>query len=231
MRTFTLLVVLALCGFQWESNDCSDSFLFKEGTMSVITSYNEDGKVLGSSKTSYQKLTKTPTGLTIFALSENFDKKGKSQGKSEYSITCDKGILYFDMKSMMPQQQAEAYKDFEMTVEGVDKEMPTALQAGSPLKDAQVKFTFKSKSGPPMPMMNMEVKITNRKVEATERITVPAGTYNCLVITEDIEVKTMFSVKMKSKTWFSTEAGTVKTNSYKENGKLTGYTELTELKR
>lgn len=231
MRKSILVILLALPGIKWISSDCSGLFFFKEGTMTVMTSYNEDGKVQGSSKTTYQKLTKTPTGLTIFALSENFDKKGKSQGKNEYSISCDKGTLYFDMKSMMPQQQAEAYKDFEMTVEGVDKEMPFELKPGSSLKDANVKFTFKSKSGPPMPMMNMEVKITNRKVEAQENITVPAGTFNCIVISEDVEVKTMFSLKMKSKTWFSPEAGTVRTNSYKENGKLTAYSELTELKR
>lgn len=231
MKKLTRLILIpALLGLSWTDDSCSGSFLFKEGSQSTMTHYNEDGKIQGSSKTLYQKLTKTPTGMTIFASTENFDKKGRSQNKSEYSITCDKGILYYDMKSLMPQQQAEAYKDFEMTVEGVNKEMPTNLKPGSSLKDANVKFTFKSTSGPPMPMMNMEVKISNRKVEAEERITTAAGTYACLVISETVEVKTMFSVKMKSKIWYNAEAGTVKTMTFKENGKLSGYSELTEFK-
>lgn len=231
MRNSALaLLIPFFLGFTLSENDCSGSFLFKEGSQSTMTHYNEDGKIQGSSKTLYQKLTKTPTGMTIFASTENFDKKGKSQNKSEYSITCDKGILYYDMKSLMPQQQAEAYKDFEMTVEGVNKEFPANLKPGSSLKDSKVKFTFKSKSGPPMPLMNMEVNISNRKVEAEERITTGAGTFNCLVISENVEVKTMFSVKMKSKIWYNAEAGTVKTMTYKENGKLSGYSELSELK-
>ena len=80
-----------------------------------MTSYNDDGKITGSTKTSYSKVVKAIGGATVTANQENYDKKGKLSNKSEFSIRCNKGILYFDMKMMMPQQQADAYKDFEMT--------------------------------------------------------------------------------------------------------------------
>jgi hypothetical protein len=133
------------------------------------------------------------------------------------------------MKLMMPQQQAESSKDMEMSVEGADKEIPGDLSVGSVLKDTQVKFSFKSKTGTPMPMMNMSVWITDRKVEAKESVTTTAGTFECFKITENAEVKTIFKIKTKTATWFSKEAGIVKTESYKDNGKLAGKSELTEL--
>ena len=105
-----------------------------------MTSYNDDGKITGSTKTTYSKVTKAISGATVTANQENYDKKGKLSNKSEFSIRCNKGILYFDMKMMMPQQQAEAYKDFEMTVEGADKEIP------SDFDDNEYKcFKFKKK--------------------------------------------------------------------------------------
>ncbi|HQQ94255.1 MAG TPA: hypothetical protein PLQ93_06855 [Bacteroidia bacterium] len=211
--------------------DCGSLAYFKEGTQCTMTSYNEDGKITGSSKTVYQKVSKSAIGMAVTASQENFDKKGKSVSKNEYTLRCEKGILYFDLKNMMPQQQGDAYKDMEMTVEGMNKEMPSELKPGMSLKDANVKFIFKTKdSSVPMPMMNMEVKISNRKVEAIEKISTAAGTFECFKMSEDIETKTMFSVKMHSVSWFSLDAGTVKSMSYKENGKLAGYSELTELK-
>lgn len=227
----TTITALAALSFTFKSADCDSLLFFKEGTQTTMTSYNDDGKVTGTSKTIYSKVVKNAGSTVVTANQENFDKKGKSNSKSEYTIKCEKGTLYFDMKMMLPQQQAESYKDFEMTVEGADKEFPSNLVVGSTLKDANIKFMFKTKDGMDMPMMTMNIKVTNRKIEAKESITTPAGTFECYKLTEDVEMKTMFAVRMKTVSWFNMEAGTVKTESFKENGKFTGKTELTELKK
>lgn len=224
------IVLLALSSFTFLVNDCGGLIFFKDGTSTVMTSYSEDGKVIGSAKTIYTGVTKTPGGASVKAQQENFDKKGKSTAKSEFTITCDHGNLIFDMKMMMPQEQAESYKDMEMTMEGNNKELPSDFVVGSSLKDATIKFKFKTKDGMEMSMMNMSFKITNRKVEAKETITTPAGTFECYKLTEDIEMKTMFAMKMKSVSWFNVQSGTIKTETYKENGKYTGKSELTEIK-
>ena len=233
MKKIALFVILAIIitSFSFLPADCSSLLFFKEGSQSTMTSYNSDGKLIGTTKPSYTKVTKTTNGATVSATQENYDKKGKLSTTSNYTIKCDKGTLYFDLKMMMPDQQAEAYKDFEMVVEGAEKEMPSDLVVGNNLKDAHVNFTFKTKEGNEMPMMKMSVKISNRKIEAKENITTPAGTYECYKITEDVEIKTMFTIKVKSINWFNPNVGTVKTESYKENGKYTGKTELTELKK
>jgi hypothetical protein len=231
MKKIISLSIVALIAFSFKSADCNSLIFFKEGTQTTMTSYNDDGKVTGSSKTVYTKVVNSAGSTAVTASQETFDKKGKPSTKSDYTIKCEKGTLYFDMKMVLPQQQADSYKDFEMTVEGADKEFPTNFVVGSTLKDANIKFMFKSKDGMEMPMMTTSVKITNRKIEAKESVTTPAGTFECYKITEDVEMKTMFAIRAKSITWFNYEAGTVKTESYKENGKYTGKTELTELKK
>lgn len=210
---------------------CDNLIFFKEGTILTMTSYTDDGKVTGSTKTSYTKTTKTPTEISVSAFQESFDKKGKSTFNSEFTVKCAGGNLVFDMKMMVPQQQQEAYKDMEMTMDGTDLEMPSNLQVGNTLKDAHVNIKVSAKGGAPIPMMNMSVRITERKVEAKESTTTPAGTFECYKISEWVETKSIVGIKMKSVQWFSFEAGVVKTETYKENGKYMGKTELTEIKK
>lgn len=233
MKKIILLFVLflSLTGFTLLQFDCSDLIFFKEGTQTTITSYNSSGKITGSVRTSYTSVTRQTDGAVVSAHQEAFDKKGKSISKSDYTITCEKGIVYFDLKTLLPQEQAEAYKDFEMTVEGINRELPAELEVGTALKDASVKIKLKTKNGAEMPMMNTTVNITNRKVEAYEKVTTPAGTFDCYKITEDMHLKTIINVTMKSVSWFNKNSGIVKTESYKENGKLTGKTELTEISK
>jgi hypothetical protein len=75
-------------------------------------------------------------------------------------------------------------------------------------------------------MMTMTVVVTNRKVEAVENITVPAGTYECYKITYDIESKMMFKVQTKAVEWYSMNIGLVKSETYDQKGKLAGSSEL-----
>lgn len=231
MKKYSILLLLASIafGFVLPSGDCGTLLFFKEGTSITLTSYSAEDKLMGSSKTTYDKVTKTADGAVVEASQESFDKKGKSQSKSSFTLKCSNGTLLFDMKMMLDEKQAEAYKDFEMVVEGTDKEIPSNLSIGNVLKDAEVKFSFKTKDGNPFPMMDMTMKVINRKIESIENITTSAGTFECFKLTEDIEIKSIMKLKASSITWFNYEAGIVKTESYSDKGKLTGKSILTEL--
>ncbi len=218
--------------FKFPINDCGSMLYFKEGTTTVMTSYNSDGKAIGSNKMMYSKVTKLAGGeMQVDAIQENYNKKGKLDSKNNFTIKCKKGSLLFDMRLMMPAQQQEAYKDMQMEIEGLDKELPYSIKAGDGLKDADVKFKFKTKEGAEVPFGNMEIKITNRKVEGKETITTAAGTFECFKISEMTELKTLFSMKFKSITWFNFESGTIRTESYKESGKFISKSELTEISK
>jgi hypothetical protein len=73
--------------------------------------------------------------------------------------------------------------------------------------------------------------ITNRKVEAKESVTVPAGTFDCFKISYNSEIKIGFVKKnYRYITWYAPEVGAVKSEFYSAKGKLEGYSEMTLLK-
>ncbi len=222
-----VLLSVILFGFTLLPSDCSTIFFFKEGSSATSTHYDSKDKITGSTKTVYKKVNKFGSGATASAEQENYDKKGKLTVKNDFTIKCENGILYFDMKMYMPQQQAEAYKDMEVTVDGNNVEYPSNLKIGQSLKDATIKFTIKTKEGAVIPMSDMTIKVTDRKVEAKETVTTPAGTFECFKITESSEIKTIFSAKAKSVIWFNEEYGNIKSETYSDKGKYAGRSELT----
>jgi len=115
----------------------------------------------------------------------------------------------------------------EMSVEGGNLEMPWKLKAGDMLKDGDLKMSFSSGG---TTMMNMTTSITNRKVEAVENVTTPAGTYECYKISYEIATKMMINIKMKGVEWYAKNVGLVKSESYSTDGKLMGSTVLSGLK-
>ena len=115
----------------------------------------------------------------------------------------------------------------EMQVEGGSMEMPAIMKAGDILKNGDMKISFASGG---MYIMNMTFNISNRKVDAVENITTPAGTFECYKITYDIATKMMVNVKTKGIEWYSKGVGLVKSESYSNDGKLLGSNVLASLK-
>lgn len=229
--SLAFLVISSLLALRFVSDPCDILLFFREGASTTMSIYGADNKLSGTIKNTYQKIRKSGNVVSTTVESENFDKKGKSVNKGNYDIRCESGSLYFDLKMMLPQQQSEALKDMQMKVEGAELQIPSELTVGQSLPDAEMRFSFQTKNGNPIPMMDMEMKITNRKVEAKEKVESAAGSFDCYRISETINMKSIFSVSINSKSWFNPEVGTVKTESYRENGKFNGRTELSEIKR
>lgn len=225
--TLSCIVIMA---FRPAHDICENLLFFKEGATTTMTSYDKDNKVTGSSKSVYSSVKTTAEGSTVIVAQESFDKKGKSVMKHDFTIRCKAGVIYFDMKMAMPSNGMNN-GDFQMKIDGNDLEFPGHLTVGATLKDSHMKCTFSGKDNTPIPMMTVEVDITNRKVEALETITTPAGTFECYRISEDYSAKSIVPIHGKNKQWFNYEVGTVRTESYRENGNLSGSTVLTEMKK
>jgi hypothetical protein len=210
------------------AQDCPMYYPDKENTQMEYKQYDKKGGLSGSS---VQKITgiKKSAGSTEVAVSaESFDAKGKSLGTANLKARCEGGIFYVDMSNYLNQQSTDAYKDMEMSVEGGSLEMPSGMKAGDMLKDGDMKMAFSSGG---MNVMNMAITITNRKVEAVESLTTPAGTFDCYKISYDIATKMMgINVKMKGIEWYAKGVGMVKSESYNKDAKLQGSTLLTSLK-
>ena len=150
--------------------------------------------------------------------------------KGDLSFKCEDGTMYIDMRNFISQEQLEAFKSYEMTVEAENLEMPGKLSVGQSLKDGSVNVTA---AGAPLPT-SLNMKITERKVVAKETITTPAGTFECYKITSNIATTTQMGIKMNlnfsSIDWIALKVGSVKSESYNKSGKLMGYTILTSWK-
>lgn len=226
-----LFFISVLCSF---SQDCANHTQFKQGTVITTTSYNEKDKELGSHKTTCTSVSTSGESTTAIMKAQSFDKNGKEQAATDFTMTCEKGVILMDMKMSVPQQSASQYKNMEMKIEGDNLEFPTVLSVGQKLKDGKATMTF---SSPGMPMTFVtEINTKDRNVQAKENITTPAGTYECYKISSDIESTSnmmgkSFTMTMKSVQWYNAEVGAVRSENYDKNGEMSGYSLITEIKK
>ncbi|HLW32629.1 MAG TPA: hypothetical protein VKX40_10240, partial [Aequorivita sp.] len=78
--------------------------------------------------------------------------------------------------------------------------------------------------------MTMTIDQKNRKVTGKEKMTTPAGTFDCYVITYDTEVKMGINQTTSSKQWVSEGVGMVKQVD-SQKGKITNTTMLTAISK
>jgi len=190
--------------------------------------YDKKGNLSGSSIQKVTDFKKTGDGYEVRVSAESFDAKGKSLGTMNLAARCEGGIYYIDMKNMVGAQSMEAYKDMEMQMEGGNMELPASMKAGDVLKSGDMKIAFASGG---MTIMNMTFNVSNRKVEAVENVTTPAGTFECYKISYDVAAKMVVNVRTKGVEWYSKGVGLVKSESFSNDGKLLGSNVLASVKK
>jgi len=221
-----LLCIFAYAGLM--AQDCPLYYPDAENAQLEYKQYDKKGGLTGSSIQKITSVKKSAGSTEVEITAESFDEKGKSQGSVQLTSRCEGGIYYIDMKNYMNQESMESYEDMEMTIEGGNLELPSNMKAGDVLKNGDLKMSF-STGG--MTIMNMTISVTNRKVEAVENLTTPAGTFECYKISSDIATKMMITVKAKSVEWFAKNVGMVKSESYSADGKLMGSNVLASIKK
>jgi hypothetical protein len=142
-----------------------------------------------------------------------------------FDMTCEDGTIYFDMKKFIPNDYLDDSEEaMTIDIKGDNLEMPVSMKPGDVLKDASV--TMKMGSGDSPVYINLVISIYNRKVEGEETLNTPAGEFDCSIITQTIKTKSIVSMEMDSKEWYTPGVGMIKSESYRK-GKLMGYSILT----
>lgn len=224
----TVLLCLAFFGFLSTKgiSQCSNPYYqLKSGTFMATENYDDKGKLLGRVESRVTELTETSDGYDAIISYKVFDKKDKIISEGSYKCECNNGEIRIEMKAFVPQESMEAYKDMEVEIISDELQLPAVLAVGQELPDATFQLkTIKS----PVPM-NMTFSMTDRKVEAKESVTTPLGTFDCLKISSNTQSKmVMMNMNFKTVQYMAEKYGAVKTESYKSNGALTGYTLLTK---
>ena len=225
MRFLSAFLILLSFTVNTYSQECKAYIPYEKGTKLEMTSYNQKDKVTGIIN---QEVTdvKTEDNSTIFSVHQKFeDEKGKNPMETDMTFTCTGETFLVDMNMYVNNEQMEAYKDMQVEVTTDQLEVPFNYSPGQNLDDGTI--TIKLISGSPI-SLNFVISVINRKVEGKESITTPAGTFECLKLTQDIVTKAGFTITMNSIEWYAEGVGVVRSESYKK-GKLEGYTELTKV--
>lgn len=226
LLVLSCLAIMVTSGLQ--AQDCPLYYPDALNTQLVFQQFDKKGKLTGTMVQTITDFKNTEKGYEVKVTAENFDAKDKSLGTMNLTARCENGVYYIDMKNLLSAQSMEAYKDMEMKIEGGNLELPSSMKAGDMLKNGDMKITLASGG---MTIMNMTYNVTNRKVEAIEEITTPAGTFECYKITYDLTAKIPVSIKGKGVEWYSKGVGLIKSESYSTDGALRGSTVLASIKK
>jgi len=223
LKTLTSFVFILFTSFSlFAQNACSKYYVFKEGVKFEMTTYNNKDKQTGIVK--YE--VKNVTGNTAILKNELFDAKGKPVMSSEFGLICDDKGISIDFKSLMNNQVFEQFKemDMDLDISGTNIQIPNNLSPGQTLPDAELIMTMSMASV----TIKMEIKITNRKVVGNETISTSAGTFDCILITSDRELKMGMNRTISSKQWLAEGVGMVKSEEYDKKGNLVSKSILTK---
>jgi hypothetical protein len=192
-----------------------------------METYNGKGKLTGKIHQKVIDFSKTSSGFKSKVKSTTLNEKGKELTSADIEFTCDNGIVLMDMKNFIQEDQMKAYEGYEVKVEAEALEFPSELNIGQILTDGFITITA---TNSPLPMKT-KFTISDRKVEAKETVTTPAGTFECFKITSKLNIESHVGITMNfnfiSVDWIALKVGTVKNESYSKNGKLNGSSLLT----
>ncbi|MFH0894272.1 MAG: hypothetical protein V2A54_07540 [Bacteroidota bacterium] len=228
----TQLIILPVLFFVFSSamaQDCQTYFPFTKGARLEYTDYDGKDKESGTHTMIVQEISNTAGYTDAKVAFTSKDDKMKEAAKSEYLMRCKGNEFFFDMKSFTASAM-EGFKDMQIEAQASYLTYPANMTVGTALPDGEMVMTI-SQNG--TVFSTMTSKVLNRKVAATETITTPAGTFECLKITFDVEMvaKTMglpSTTQTSGIEWIAKGIGTVKSETYMKNGKKAGYSLLTK---
>lgn len=228
MKKYIISVFLLLFVFSiLKAQDCSSYVVTQEGKTAEYVNKDKKGKV--QSYHSQELLSQEEDdGIVRYEILQiSKDDKKKELSRDTLSFECRNGTFYIDMSRYIDENQTEAYEESQISVDFEDIGYPANMKPGMQLDDGSVILTIDMG----MATITNETKIINRKVEARETVTTPAGTFDCLKISQDVENKIGFAtIKIKTVNWISEGVGSVKSESYDKKDRLTGTTELVNFK-
>ncbi|MFN8257878.1 MAG: hypothetical protein U0W24_19430 [Bacteroidales bacterium] len=232
MKKLMISAFLLIFALFFKSNlkaqGCDFYFPVDKGTKIEMTDYDKKGKVTGVGTSTITDFIKTGNAQEVKVSVEYKASDNETPFKSDYSVKCENGEFYVNMNNFLDKNALAGYQNMDIKVDAEQMTIPSNLQVGQALGNGRVTAKI-SNSG--INLMTMNTLITNRKVAAFESITTPAGTFDCVKITYDIESKVMFKVNMSCAQWYSKDVGVVKTETYDKKGKLETSQLLTKISK
>lgn len=225
MKRVILLLVFAFTTGAAISQ-CNPYYALDEGSEWELESYNAKGKLTGKNHQKVVSFNESGDGYTAGIETTSYDHKGKALMTGQLEFKCAGGTMIIDMRNFVNEEQLKAFANADMKMETENLELPSSLSAGQTLKNGKIAITASGSAFP----MKMTITISDRKVQAKESVTTPAGTFDSYKITSKMTMQNQMGVtintEMSVTEWIAPKVGVVKSESYSKQGKLMGYTLL-----
>jgi len=222
-------LLMAFTSSTQSSGGCEGYYMIEKGVTLEYKDYNAKDKLQGSQLTTITELSDVAGVLNATVHSVSKDDKDKVTNEGDFNFTCSSGEITIDMKSMMDQEMMEGFEDMEVSIDQSNLVYPATFTEGQSLPDGTLTMKISS-SG--MVIMTMVMEVVDRKVEKFESVTTPAGTFDCVKLSQTTKMDMgMMKTTVKSIDWFSKSIGSVRNESYDKDGALQSYRVLTQVIR
>ncbi|KAA6434497.1 hypothetical protein FOE74_09920 [Rufibacter glacialis] len=176
------------------------------------------GKV--TNKVVQQAADKKGVYVTTFK-SARISNTNRSSTSEEYQIRCSKDTIYVDAMLLLREQVLKTFEGQDFTYSPVDIAYPLQMKVGQKLPNGSLGVKARSTNSH---VSQIKMAAINRKVDAQEKITTPAGTFDAFKISYQyvvdldamgLPLRDVFQVEE----YFSPEHGLIKCQFTTKRGK------------
>lgn len=223
---FLILSLLCFAVFEKNIAQCNNEyFAFEEGTKYEMTHYDAKGRVSSMVKNTINFAAESSTGgYEIQINSVVLDKDGDEVSSGDFLMNCKDDVITLDINSLVNPGLTNMQANAEISISGAGAIFPPELTPGETLPDGETEIEVSTNG---VKFMTIRMNQSNRRVVGKKKITTKAGTFDCVEINYDFEVKMLIRKTFTVKEWFAKGVGLVKSETYDKKDKLESSSELT----
>lgn len=210
-----LFIGAIICSVETYAQDCNDYYFLQNNKTIEMAILNKKGEQSAKQIYTVSNVENSGNASTADLQTEMIDKKGKTITKSKAKIKCDGGVMMVDMKMNLPQQQGmPTGNEVDAKADDIYMEYPKSMNVGDNLKNATMHMDIDNNGM----KQSIDMEVFDRKVEGKEKITTPAGSWDCYKISykSKTRIKTMgigVPMNIEGVEYFAPGFGVVKTES------------------
>ncbi|MCQ2172977.1 MAG: DUF3108 domain-containing protein [Bacteroidales bacterium] len=210
----TLLLAFGLAAFPL--NAAQPFFCSSQGrVLNYVRRGPDGGKVRWKYSVTFDRISKGPSGSAV-EYTYDFRKPGGAQMYGGpialHAQIAENGDVTLDLAATMLSIFRNMFPRSSFSSEGGRTVLPADLAPGHTLPDASAEVRVGA--------LRYNVVVTERKVLREERLTTPAGEFDCVVVSEHKVESGMRSREVRTLTWYARGVGEVRHDTMDKNGKL-----------
>ena len=210
----TLLLAFGLATFPL--NAAQPFFCSSQGrVLNYVRRGPDGGKVRWKYSVTFDRISKGPSGSAV-EYTYDFRKPGGAQMYGGpialHAQIAENGDVTLDLAATMLSIFRNMFPRSSFSSEGGRTVLPADLAPGHTLPDASAEVRVGA--------LRYNVVVTERKVLREERLTTPAGEFDCVVVSEHKVESGMRSREVRTLTWYARGVGEVRHDTMDKNGKL-----------